>query len=214
MYTNLIKKKNLFFLIALTSALVYGQVGIGTTSPSAMLEVSTEQAGIPAIGLNPQQNPTGVDSGQLVVIGDKLFMYHSGKDKWLSIETTTLEFGRLGWGSVPKEIEFGGGDVQIGAKMPFDGTIVGISFEAETVNNDRNILLFINDVLVPNNDANENIDGVINLSSTQLSYVNNVYNVDFNEGAVIKFEVDENVQTSDIINLTVVAQIKWRKDNS
>lgn len=214
MYMILLGKRYSIFLLGLISWVSYGQVGIGTASPTAMLEVSTEQTGIPAVGLTPQTNPLGEDSGQLAAIGDKLFMYNSDKNKWLSIEATTLEFGRLGWGSVPREIEFGGGDVQTGAKMPFDGTIVSISYEARTVNNDRNIYLLINDVPVLNNDVNQNLDGVFDLLTNQLTYVNNSYNVDFDEGDVVKFEVDENVASSDVIDLILVAQIKWRKDNN
>lgn len=208
--------KVLFLVVAIFFAKVptFGQVGLGVTSPTAMLEVKTEKNGLAGLGLSPQAHPIGQDLGQLAVIEDKLFVYYDTKNKWLSVETTNLEFGRLGLGSVPKEIEYGGGDVQTGVKMPFDGSIVSISIEARSVSSNRSVLLFINDTPVPNNDSNSNIDGVFDLTATDRSVLNNSYNIDFSEGDVIKFEVDPNVGESDIIDLTLVAQVKWRKDNN
>jgi len=121
---------------------------------------------------------------------------------------------RKGEGSVPKEIEYGGGDVQTGAKMPFDGTIVGISIVSTKVLSNRNILVFVNDIPVPNNDINPSIDGVFDLSPTHLKMRSNDYNLDFKKGEIIKFEVDSDVGPDDIIELILIAQVKWRKDNN
>ena len=187
------------------------QVGFGTANPTAMVEIATEPMGFPALCLKPQTAPSGTENGQIAVIGDKLYMFDSVRSKWLSVEQTTLEFGRLGSGSDPKEIEFGGGDIQGGAKMPMDGTIVCLGMSA-TKDNSRNINLYINETAVPNDNVNLEVDGVSNLDQTTLKFLNEGFNIDFESGDVIRFEVDNGV--NDIENLVVVAYVKWRKDNS
>lgn len=80
----------------LLSVSCYAQIGFGETNPTAALEIKTTASDLPGLRLNPQSSPVGVDTGQMAVIGDKLFMFDANRDKWLSIEYTTVEFGRLG----------------------------------------------------------------------------------------------------------------------
>jgi len=199
-----------FIVLCLLNTSGFAQVGIGLVDPSAALEIKTEDTGIAAMRLNPQSNPIGTQTGQLAVIDGILFMFDAIRDKWLSVENTLLSFGRLGDGSDPAEVEFAGGDIQAGPKMPFDGTIVGISISA-TDDNSRDVFLFLNDIAVPNNDTNIHIDGILNLDQTTLSYDDNQYNIDFQAGDIIRFQIDSAV--NDIENLIIDIQVKWRKDN-
>ncbi len=199
------------FILSISSTLLYSQVGLGITNPTAALEIKTENTGIAALGLSPQTNPSGTQTGQMAVIGGILYMFDAIRDKWLSVENTGLEFGRRGSGSDPAEVEFGGGDLQTGPTMPFDGTIVGINMSAGA-DNSREIFLFINDVAVPNNDSNIHVDGVFILDQTTLQYQDNDYNLDFQAGDIIRFSIDSDVD--DIESLIINLQVRWRKDNS
>lgn len=191
---------------------VLGQVGMGTTTPEAWLDINTDPNGRAALELVPQSSPVGKDTGQLAVIGDKLYLFDAVRDKWLSIEQTILEFGRLGSGSDPAEVEFGGGDLQNGPRMPFDGTIVSITISATEDNNQRDITLFVNGVAVPNNDIQTEVDGVFILDHSTLRYEDANYNLDFEAGDMLNFAIDSAV--TDIKSLTVKINVKWRKDNS
>ena len=199
-----------FIVLFLFSISVHAQMGIGTTDPSAALEVSTTDNGVASMRLNPQNNPTGTQTGQLTVIDGILYMFDAVRGKWLSLESTSLGFGRLGQGSDPAEVEYAGGDTRRSPIMPFDGTIVGISMSA-TNDNSREILLFLNETAVPNNDINNNIDGVFNLDQSTLRYDNNNFNLDFEAGDVLRFEMESDV--NDIENLIVNIRIKWRQNN-
>lgn len=199
---------NIMFFFPLS---VVAQIGLGTLSPSAALEIKTDPTGIAALRLEPQANPAGVVNGQMAVIADKLFLFNQARDKWLSVEETTLEYGRLGAGSDPAEIEFGGGDLQNGPRMPFDGTIVGIVISATEDDNQRKITLFKNGIAIPDNDLHPNIDGVFILNPTTLTFENADYNLDFNEGDMLSLAIDS--AANDIEELVISLIIKWRMDN-
>lgn len=203
-------KNFLIFILSLSAYSAASQVGLGEAHPTAALEVKTEATGLSALRLNPQSNPVGTETGQMAIIGSQLYMFDAPRDKWLSVEQTTLEYGRLGSGSDPAEVEYGGGDLQNGPRMPFDGTIVSVSLSA-TDDNNREISLFINNVLVPNDDTNVEIDGVFNLDPVTLRYEDTNYNLNFNTGDMLSFQVDGAV--NDIDDLVVTMSIKWRKDN-
>ena len=57
-----------FFLLFFACFSVSAQVGVGTTDPTAELEIETSNSGIPALELNPQSSPTGTATGQLAVL--------------------------------------------------------------------------------------------------------------------------------------------------
>lgn len=203
-------KQSLYLIIFLPITII-AQIGIGITNPSASLEVQTSATGIPALRIEPQTNPVGVANGQMTVIDNKLFLFSETRDKWLSAEQTVLEFGRLGSGSDPEEIEFGGGDIQQGPIMPFDGTIVGVALSATEDDNQRDISLFINGVAIPNNDLLPSVDGSFNLDPITLNFINSQYDIDFAKGDLISLAVDNGV--NDIDDLIVNLIIKWRKEN-
>jgi len=199
-----------FIALFLFGISAHAQMGIGTTNPSAALEVSTVDNGIASMRLNPQNNPAGTQTGQLTIIDGILYMFDAVRGKWLSLESTSLGFGRLGLGSDPAEVEYAGGDTRSSPIMPFDGTIVGISMSA-TSDNSREIFLFLNETVVPNNNTNNNIDGVFNLDQSTLRHVNNNFNLDFEAGDVIRFEMESDV--NDVENLIVDIRVKWRQNN-
>ncbi|RMB63266.1 hypothetical protein EAX61_02400 [Dokdonia sinensis] len=198
---------NLIFISFCSNA----QIGFGERNPTAALEIKTTASDLPGLRLNPQENPKGVDTGQMAVIGDKLYMFDANRDKWLSIEYTTIEFGRLGISSDDSSLEYGGGDVQTsGPLMPFDGTIVGLSMRATRDDSNVDIKLFKNNVQVPRNTADITKSGVFKLDNVG-NYKNNTYNLDFDAGDWFRMEVDG---TGTIIeNLSVVLLVKWRQDN-
>ena len=72
---------------------IFAQVGIGTTNPTAQLEINTSGTSLPALEISPQSSPIGTATGQLAVIDDKLFLYDQTRGKWLSVESCLLNFG-------------------------------------------------------------------------------------------------------------------------
>ena len=139
----LIPKKTIiqivFFLSFINST--YAQVGIGTTSPSAMLELVSTDTGIPALELTPQSAPVGDTTGQLAVIGDILYMYDAIKGLWLSVETVSFDFGKSG--NVETESLRSQGNItsaNSGTLMPFNGTIIAITANSNTASGTTNCL--------------------------------------------------------------------------
>lgn len=209
---NRIAMKKILYILNFLPLCILAQIGVGTDAPTALLEIKSDPTGIPALALTPQITPKGSATGQMAVIDNKLYLFEEERGKWLSVEQSILEYGRLGFGSDPSEIEYGGGDLQNGPIMPFDGTIVSISISATLDNNNREIGLFLNGNLVPNDNTNVNQDGVFLLHPTTLSYKNSKYNVDFNSGDMISMSLlDPSV--NDVDDLIVSLVIKFRKDN-
>ena len=200
----LLMRKLLLFLVSFATQLAMSQVGVGTTNPSSELEISTDNAGIPALELNPQTSPTGTADGQISVIGDKLYMYDATRIKWLSVESSTLQFGRNG--NVDNDnLHFGGNMVSgtAGALMPFDGTIVAITSMAAS-GDDTDVNIRARDVTNTNT-----IDQTFSLSS--LRYINTTTNFNFNAGDYITVRGRDNSTTA--VDLTVIIWVKWRVDN-
>ncbi len=208
-------KKTTYFLMLLFCMHYYSftQVGIGTTSPTSELEIETTNTGIPALELNPQSAPTGTVTGQLAVIGDKLYMYDATRIKWLSIETTALQYGYAF--AADDQVLFFGGDIGLdtfteddtGPKMPFDGTIVYITVESSGGNASKSFNIEINGTAVPNDNANPPVDGRFSLSSGSYSYTD--YNIDFNAGDYIMLKARSN--GSAVNDPAAIIWVKWRE---
>ncbi len=189
------------------------QVGIGTTSPTAELEIETTNTGIPALELNPQTAPTGSVTGQLAVIGDKLFMYDATRAKWLSVESTPLQYG-YGFGA-DNQVLFFGGDVGLdnttendtGPKMPFDGTIIYISVQSSGGDASKQFDIEINGTPVANDNANPEIDGRFSLSSGSYTYTD--YNIDFSAGDYIMLKARAN--GAPVNDPAAIIWVKWRQ---
>ncbi|TXG38965.1 hypothetical protein [Seonamhaeicola maritimus] len=185
----------------------FSQVGIGTTNPTAELEIETTNTGIPALELNSQTTPSGTVTGQISLIGDKLFMYDATRIKWLSLETTALQYGRNG-GADNERLRFGG-DLRAnssGPKMPFDGTIVYMTIQSSGGEDDKQFDLKINGTDVGNN-ADPTLDGRISLSSG--TFTSTSYNIDFNVGDYITLEVRNS--GGDVDDVGAVIWVKWRE---
>ncbi|NMH87841.1 hypothetical protein [Flavivirga algicola] len=190
----------------------FSQVGIGTTSPTSELEIETTNTGIPALELNPQSAPTGTVTGQLAVIGDKLFMYDATRTKWLSVETTALQYG-YGTSTDDQTLYFGGDigyylapqDVS-GPKMPFNGTIVYLTIESSGGNASKRFDLLINGTNVGNN-SDPTLDGRFNLSGG--SFTRTTFNIDFNAGDYITIRAASN--GSAVEDPAAIIWVKWRE---
>ncbi|MEM7186991.1 MAG: hypothetical protein AAF466_10060 [Bacteroidota bacterium] len=200
--------RNTIYLTALMVILTwngYSQVGIGTTTPSSELEIVTTNTGIPALELNPQSGPTGSETGQLAVIGDKLFMYDDTRGKWLSTEATALNFG---WaGSADGQVLWFGGDIETtGPIMPLDGTIVYVTINSTGGNTTKRMDLQINGTDVGNN-SDATLDGRINLVGGSFNYSD--FNIDFDAGDYLTIEAATNGTAVD--DPTAIIWVKWRE---
>ncbi|GAA3637542.1 hypothetical protein GCM10022397_23870 [Flavivirga jejuensis] len=190
----------------------HAQVGIGTTSPTAELEIETTNTGMPALEINPQTAPVGSVTGQLAVIGDKLFMYDATRVKWLSVETTALQYGYEA--TADDRMLWFGGDIgnnsttedDTGPKMPFDGSIVYITIESSGGNTSKSFEIVVNGTAVPNN-ADPTLDGRFNLSGG--SFTRTTFNIDFNAGDYIMLKARNN--GSGVIDPAAIIWVKWRE---
>ncbi|OIQ27736.1 MAG: hypothetical protein BM564_11705 [Bacteroidetes bacterium MedPE-SWsnd-G2] len=189
------------FFVGFTGV-VRGQIGVGTNNPTAELEVETENAGLPALELNPQTNPVGTDAGQIAVIGDELYMYDASRSKWLSMATMPLQFGRNG-ATTAQNIHFGGNMVSAlsGPLMPKDGTIIGITINSANGNATKEF-----EIRVRNDNST--------LSTESVNLVDNVYNsishnIDFSSGDYITVRARDN-GNGDVIDPAIVVWVKWR----
>ena len=122
------KRRFFILLSALSLYISVAQVGIGTTNPTAELEIATTNTGLPALELNPQTAPAGTTTGQLAVIGDRLFMFDATRSKWLSVAETAIQFARDGNVNT-QTLRFGGDMVNggLGPLMPRNGTIIAVT---------------------------------------------------------------------------------------
>ena len=190
-------------LLAILNA--QAQIGVGTNNPTAELEILAPANGKPSIELNPQSAPTGTATGQLSVIGDKLYAYDDIRGKWLSVEYTLLNYGLLGPAD-NQDLEFVG-DIELsGPRMPFDGTIVYITMNASGGQPNKEVQIHKNNVPIPDN-INPNQDGFLELDL--YSYSNTLYNLDFNAGDY--FQVDVTDTGIAVQDLSVLIKVKWRK---
>lgn len=190
--------KYLITLIFFCTNIIYSQVGIGTTTPSAELEIVGSDTGIPVLKLNPQSSPIGSETGQIAIIGDLLYMYDSTRSKWLSIESTALQFGTNGNGD--NEYMRLGGDVRdsgSGAKMPYDGTITAITIEASGGE--------------PAKEFDLHINGISNKTSTLVAgeFIENTTNINFSSGDYIHMFISAN--GGNVANPAAIIWVKWRE---
>lgn len=185
-------------------------VGIGTVTHTAELEIATTNTGIPTLELNPQTAPTGTVTGQLSVIGNRLYMYDATRAKWLSLETTALQYGYSF--DADNQMLLFGGDIGLdttiqnltGPKMPFDGTIVHLTIESSGGNATKSFDLVINGTNIPNN-GDPTLDGRFNLSG--YTFTRTTYNINFNTGDYIMIKARNNGAA--VYDPTAVIWVKW-----
>ncbi len=182
---------------------LYAQVGIGTSTPSSELEIKSN-GNIPSLELNPQLTPRGTASGQLSVIGDELYLYDTSRAKWLSVESSTLSFGREG-GLNNVNLEYAGDVADSGPAMPKAGTIVYTTLNSSGGNQSKGIVL-----RVYNNNGTVKSTHPLNLSGGRL--IKNDFDVDFSEGDYFRVRVS-NGGGNNVNDVSMVLWIKWRKEN-
>ena len=196
------KLKVIIFSLLCSNALA--QVGIGTTNPNAALEIQSTSDAIPVLELNPQTAPVGTATGQLSVIDDKLYLYDATRTKWLSVESSTFNFGKEGY-QEDEYLEYAGDITANGPQLPANGTLVYATFNSSAgVPNHTGAIEIIDTSTTP--------DTVISSTPIQLSGGNIVYdnlNVDFNTNHIIRVYIDPD--TTGVENPTVVLWVKWRK---
>lgn len=190
----------------LVSINLSAQVGIGTTNPTAELEIATTNTGLPALELNPQTAPTGTVTGQLAVIGNELFMYDANRGKWLGVGAMALQFGKEGAFN-NDTLEFGGDLEQdgVGPLMPFNGTIVAVT-ATTYVNAGKRFQIRVRDY--------NPVAGTItstqtyNFALTNYEYNNTSLNLDFNTNDFITIRGNGGGNAEDA---AVVVWVKWRQ---
>lgn len=191
----------LLVLSVITTINSVGQVGINTTTPSAELEIASSSPGLPILELNPQTAPVGTASGQLSVINDQLYLYDDTRSKWLSIGSSTFNFGGEG-GQDGDDLEYAGDIENNGPTMPQDGTIVYISINSTggfpTKEITINIYNSLN-VLVGSHSVNL-VGGSLVLAD---------FNVDFSSGDHFRVYVED--ANGVVNNVTAVLWTKWRQ---
>ena len=206
-------KTCIVFFLFLGISNLYAQVGIGTVLPTAELEIEGTNTGLPALELNPQSAPTGTTTGQLSVIGDKLFMYDGTRLKWLSVESTALQYGYAE--ACDNQELFFGGDIGLdlttegltGAKMPFDGTIVYMTIESSGGLATKSFEIVVNGTAVPNNNSDATLDGRINLTAN--TFTRTTYNIDFDAGDYIAIKA-RNAGAA-VNDPAAIIWVKWRE---
>ncbi|WP_353777235.1 hypothetical protein [Winogradskyella sp. 3972H.M.0a.05] len=193
-----------FFLLFFTCYSVSAQVGVGTTDPTAELEIETTDTGIPALELNPQSSPTGNTTGQIAVIGDKLFMYDATRSKWLSVEVTPLQLGRSG-GADDTNLRTVGNqnNNRSGYLMPFDGTITYVSVKSNSNNGAQSKEFSIQ---VRNGNTTNSATTVTTSAS---EYTNSSLNIDFSAGDFINGRIIDD-GNGDVNNVSMIVWVKWR----
>lgn len=190
---------------------LFSQVGVGTTSPSAHLEVDVaSDVTLPALEINPQTAPVGSAEGQLAVMGDatngyKLYMYDDVRDKWLSVEVSTLTLGRSGnQDNVNLRATANQGNNRSGYLMPFNGTII----HATAKSNDNNGAQAKQLSIQVRNGNTTNSTTTITTAASE--YIGTALNVDFSAGDYINGTID-NDGNGNINNVSVVIWVKWRQ---
>jgi hypothetical protein len=139
--------------------------------------------------------------GQLAVIGDKLFMYDNVRGKWLSTETTALQYNK---GDVLTDapLRFGG-DLRVntsGPIMPFNGTIVYATAMSAAGNTTKPF-----EIRVRNGSTTRSVH-TVTYTTRQLNEHN--LNIDFNAGDYITVFVTNT--GSAIEDTAFVVWVKWR----
>ena len=195
-------EKQSYSIYAIPFLWTFAQVGIGTITPNAELEIKSNST-LPALELNPQTAPVGTATGQIAVIGDKLYMFDVTRAKWLSVEATMLNFG-LENGTDNQFLEYVGDIISSGPKMPHAGTIVYVTMNASGGQSNKQVQLYRNNVAVPD-DLDVTLDGLLQLSG--YSFSNTVYNLE--KGDHLKVKVGS--AGSNVNDLSVLLWVKWRK---
>ncbi|NIQ92433.1 MAG: hypothetical protein GWN93_27010 [Deltaproteobacteria bacterium] len=178
-------------------------VGMGTSTPNAaaLLDmVSTSKGFAP-----PRMTNTQILAITSPIDGlrahstddDMLFVYDSGRTKWLSAEVTALQYGGNGVAD-GEYMSFGGimNATGSGARMPLDGTIVRVTTQTSGGEATKGFEVQINDVSQLSYSLSSNV------------YTNNAVNVNFSAGDYIhNYVVAAGLSVN---NPATIVWVKWR----
>lgn len=196
------KKFIIIFILSISG--LHAQVGIGTSTPNSALEIRSVSDDLPALELNPQTAPQGTVTGQLAVIGDKLFLFDDVRDKWLTVESTVFNFGKDSW-AADDYLEYAGDIDDSGPQMPFAGTIV-----YATINTTDGDPSHTGSIRVFNGPDDPAIAGQEPLVLNQGSRVYKEVDMDFEAGQTLRVYIDPSGWG--VENPSVVLWIKWRNN--
>lgn len=191
-----------FLLCLFCLAQLQAQVGIGTTTPNSALEIKTSSDDLPALELNPQTAPQGTVTGQISIIGDKLFMFDADRGKWLSVESTSFNFGLDSW-TGDNYLEYAGDINDSGPAMPFAGTIVYATIN--TTDGDPN---HTGSIQIFDEAGGATVVAQENFALVQGSRIYKNLNLDFEAGQIIRVYIDPT--NWGVENPSLVLWIKWR----
>jgi hypothetical protein len=178
----------------------YSQVGIGTTNPTAKLEIDAASDAIPALEIVPRTTaPTGTASGQMSIIDGSLYIYDATRSKWLSSETVPFSFALSGGGINDQYLGYSGITSNLtGVKMPLNGTIVMITAESSGGNASKGFE-------IRKTIANTTI---FSFSLASYTYTNTAVNINFNADEYVNIYANATANTQ---NPIVTIFVKWRK---
>lgn len=175
-----------------------GSIGINTDTPDAQLDI--ESTGVP-LRLQPSATtPTGTEAGQMFMGSDGiLYAYDGTRSKWLSVDRTTVGWGRNSAATTNEYLrQFNGATSDSnGWRIIRDATITAIS--AQT-NSATTWVLEIR-----KNDATTNVL-TLNLNLEEGKHDNSI-NIDVNEGDFIQAYCNG----TNVEHPQTLIEIAWRK---
>lgn len=190
-------------ILAFTSQNFYSQVGIGTTNPTAQLEIDASATPtMPPFKIVPSvAAPTGTTSGQMAIIDNSLYIYDATRSKWLSSEVSVFSWGNNG-NTDNQYLEYATSDAaNSGLKIPVNATIVAVTIQTATTSSDNTRQFTIRK-------NNPSVD-VVHFTTAAFTYNSTLVNTDVNAGDFLRvFVTDEANEVSSPI---VTLWIKWRK---
>ena len=174
-----------------------GRIGINTNLTTSKLKIDASAETYPSFEIVPRITaPTGVNSGQMAIINNSLFIYDATRAKWLSSETMTYPFGR-GGSSDGVYIQYAGVGVTFsGAKILKNATIVGITAEASGGNASKAIDI-------------ELATSIITFNLTSFAFLDNNVNIDVDQEDYIAIFVQSPGPA--VQDITVTLHLKWRE---
>lgn len=196
--------KKIIYVFALFTSVMNAQVGIGTTNPTAKLEIDASIDAIPALEIVPRTTaPTGTASGQISIMDGSLYVYDATRAKWLSSETMVFPFGKNGSVIAGDYLQYARVEHQnSGAKVLQNATIVGIAAEASGGNPTKGF-----DIIIKTGGTTTTVS-TTSFSLTGSTYLNPTANINLSAGDYISIQTRGG---TDVNNPTVTLYVKWRK---
>jgi hypothetical protein len=190
---------NITDVISTTTA----SIGVGTTAPSAKIEIDNSGT-LPQLELESRATaPTGTANGQMAIIDGSLFIYDTARGKWLSSETMTYAYGNSA-NTNNTFLDFANLNSQAnsGAKILKNATIVGITAMGSGGNATKGFNI------VERSGATTISTNSFNLIGLNYSNYSSTINYDITEGNYITIFVQND---TNIANPTVILHLKWRQ---